>query len=904
MFEKVRLGRVARQVLDGAIWSIEVDGAVHFMLVQKCIKEGKGPEPAYLQKDGSRYVEDNPMTCFKSLSIPSNGMWQGDDLLKYTFPLFLAQVILVVLIIRVFMFLLRPLRQPRVVPEILCGLLLGPSGLGRIIGEYTYFLNGKYVATTGRVFWYTMFPDSSITVFETLSYIGIIYYTFLVGLEVDLRMFKRTGKKAVMIALTSIAVPFLIAYSVSKSIGNITAKPHKVQSKLVTKVHMVGQPLFLAISMSLTDFPVVASILTENKLINGEIGRVAMSSSIIIDIVMWVALAGAIPLSDITYAFINLEADDPSLKTAKAAPLYIFISSIVFLAVSFLLVRPAIIRLMKKRREGESFKQSQICMVLIAVLAFALVTEMIGAHAVFGSLVLGLIIPSGTLATTLIDSLDDFVSGILVPMFYVISGLRTNIPTLFLSADDYKALIFVIIGTIGAKVISAFLISMFSKMPPNDGITLGLLLNSKGLMQIIVLNIARDLEVLDQRSFSIMVFATLLMTSIISPLVNFIYMSARGFTRNKYTTFDVLWKSSTELRIVACLHTLRQVPGIISLVEIAKPSKDTPMSIYAFNLVELTGRASAMLIVNSAGNTTRTQAQAEQINTAFKNYEKKHNSVLTETITTISPYDTMHEDICKLADEKHSTFIILPFHKHQAIDGTMETINVAHRQINQNVLVNAPCTTGILVDRGLGASGIESADQHIALLFFGGQDDREALSFVRRISHKQNIRLDVLRIFTADTMEEPTGEDQPLTIFTHKEKEKQIDDDYVNRFRKTIESIESITYNEIAITNIEEMTIAIRSMESNNGLFVVGRRPNVSSSLTIALAEWSEFPELGLVGDLLASSDFKTTMSVLIVQQFTGKIGRQTGSAMGTPTSMHNNSESDPFSASSSKALR
>ncbi|KAK9092053.1 hypothetical protein Syun_026964 [Stephania yunnanensis] len=839
----------------------------------------RGPEPAYLYNDGSRYTEDNPMICFKSLSIPSNGMWQGDDLLKYSFPLFLAQIILVVLVIRVLMFVLRPLRQPRVVPEILCGLLLGPSGLGRIIGDYTNFYNGKDVVEKGRVFWFTMFPDSSITVFETLSYIGIIYYTFLVGLEVDLRMFKRTGRKAAMIALTSIAVPFLIAFSVSNGIGNITTKPHKMHRKVISKVHRVAQPLFLAISMALTDFPVVASILTENKLINGEIGRVAMSSSIIIDTAMWVALAGAIPLSDISYIYVNLPGDDPDLKTAKAAPLYIFISSIVFLAFSFLVVRPVIIRLMKKKPEGESFKQSHIYLVLVAVLAFALVTEMIGAHAVFGSLVLGLIIPSGTLATTLIDSFDDFVSGILVPMFYVISGLRTNIPTLFNHADDYKALIFVIIGTFGAKAVSAFVISMFSKMQPNDGITLGLLLNSKGLMQVLVLNIARDLEVLDQRSFSIMVFASLLMTSIISPLVNFIYMSARGFTRNKYNTFDVLWKSSTELRIVACLHTQRQAPGIINLVEIVKPSKDTPMSIYAFNLVELTGRASAMLIVNSASNSNRTHAQSEQINTAFKNYEKKHHSVLTETITTISPYDTMHEDICKLADEKRSTFIILPFHKQQAIDGTMEIINPAHRNINQNVLVNSPCTTGILVDRGLGASGSESAVQHIALLFFGGSDDREALSFVRRISHKQNIRLDILRIFTADNLEEPTGEDQPLTIFTHKEKEKQIDDDYVSRFRKSTESIESITYNEMAIANIEEMTIAIRSMESNSGLFVVGRRPNVSSSLTVALAEWSEFPELGLVGDLLASSDFKTTMSVLIVQQFAGNIGRQTGSA-------------------------
>lgn len=196
------------------------------------------------------------------------------------------------------------------------------------------------------------------------------------------------------------------------------------------------------------------------------------------------------------------------------------------------------------------------------------------------------------------------------------------------------------------------------------------------------------MQVLDDEAFAIMVVVAVVMTGIITPIVTSIYRPARKFVPYKRRTIQSS-KSDAELRVLVCIHTPRNVPTIINLLEASYPTKKSPICVYVLHLVELTGRASAMLIVHNTRKSgrpalNRTQAQSDHIINAFENYEQHANCVSVQPLTAVSPYSTMHEDICNLAEDKRVAFIIIPFHKQQTVDGGMEATNPAFRMVILN----------------------------------------------------------------------------------------------------------------------------------------------------------------------------------------------------------------------------
>ncbi|KAJ6740957.1 CATION/H(+) ANTIPORTER 15 [Salix purpurea] len=589
-----------------------------------------------------------------------------------------------------------------------------------------------------------------------------------------------------------------------------------------------------------------------------------MSAALINDICAWILLALAITLA---------ENESSSLAT-----LWVVLSSITFVLICIYVVRPAILWMISSTPEGETISEYYICLILTGVMISGFITDAIGTHSVFGAFVFGLIIPNGPLGVTLIEKLEDFVSGLLLPIFFAMSGLKTDIGAIN-GATTWLVLILVIIIGFAGKVVGTLLASMLYEMPLLEGITLGFLMNSKGLVEMIVLKCWQgpedDLQVLDDESFAMMVIVAVIMTAIIIPFVTAIYKPEKRFLPYTRRTIQRS-KPDSEFRILACIHTPRNVPTIINLLEASHPDKRSPMCVYVVHLVELTGRASAMLIVHDTRKSghpalNRTQAQSDHIINAFENYEQNATGVSVQPLTAISPYSTMHVDICSLAEDKRVALIILPFHKQQTVDGGMEATNPAFRMVNQNVLASAPCTVGILVDRGL--------------------NDREALSYAWRMSGHPAINLTVMRFIPgedAKALENPGV----LTVETENLKEKQLDEDYVNEFRIQTAHNSSVLYNEIVVNNGEETVTAIRSMDNHHDLFIVGRGQGMLSPLTAGLTDWSECPELGAIGDLLASSDFAATVSVLVLQQYVGL--EPDGDELGTPDSPAQPAE--PFS--------
>ncbi|CAL5432670.1 unnamed protein product [Camellia sinensis] len=211
------------------------------------------------------------------------------------------------------------------------------------------------------------------------------------------------------------------------------------------------------------------------------------------------------------------------------------------------------------------------------------------------------------------------------------------------------------------------------------------------------------------------VIVAVVMTAIITPIVTSIYQPARRFVPYKRRSIRRS-KPDAELRVLVCIHTPRNVPTIINLLEASHPTEKSQPCIYVLHLVDLTGRTSSMLIVHNTRKSgrpalKRTQAQSDHIINAFENFEQHVGCVSVQPLTAISPYSTMHEDICGVAEDKRVAFVIIPFHKQQTLDGEMEATNPAFRTINQNVLANAPCSIGILVDRGLSGTTRLSANQ-------------------------------------------------------------------------------------------------------------------------------------------------------------------------------------------------
>ncbi|KAI7979459.1 Cation/H(+) antiporter 15 [Camellia lanceoleosa] len=667
------------------------------------------------------------IVCYAPTMITTNGIWQGDNPLNYSLPLFILQLLLIVVTTRLLGFILKPLRQPRVLSEILGGVVLGPS----ILGQSEEFAK-------------VVFPLRSVMVLETMANVGLLYFLFLIGVEMDLAVIHRTGRKALAIAIGGMILPFIIGISFSFILQQKSHTSTKNQATVI---------LFLGVALSIP-FPARSQILASSNS-SAQYRRIAMASAHQ-RCVCLILLAIAIALA---------ENDTTSMAALGD-------------------------RIKRGFRGLEAISEFFVCLILTGVMVAGFITDAIGTHSVFGAFMFGLVIPNGQLSVTLVEKLEDFVSGLLLPLFFAMSGLKTNFLAIT-GAITWGYLILVVVLAFLGKIAGTLVVAMYYQMPFYEGFTLGLLMNTKGLVEMIVLNVGMEQQVLDDRAFAIMIIVTVAMTAIITPIVTTIYKPSKRFAPYKRRSIQIL-KPEAELRVLVCIHTPRNVPTILKLLEASHPTKNSPFCIYVLHLVELTGRASAMLIVHSTQGSgspalNRTQAQSNQIINAFENFKQRVTCVSVNPLTAISPYTTMHEDICNLAEDKHVAFIIIPFHKQQTVDGGMQVANAAFRSINQNVLANAPCSVGILVDRGLtGSTRLGASNQvshQVDVLFFGGADDRVALSYAWRMSEHHGISLTVMQFIAGDNAIDPTrvetsaepSSPTTLTMVTDSDRDKQLE---------------------------------------------------------------------------------------------------------------------------------
>ncbi|HEY0763256.1 MAG TPA: cation:proton antiporter [Pyrinomonadaceae bacterium] len=396
----------------------------------------------------------------------------------------LTQIIVILITAGVFRRLFRRIGQPPVMGEMLAGIVLGPSVLGWFYPPALSFL----------------FPVQSLEILRQLSQIGVVLFMFIVGTELNIRLLREKGTEAVMISHASIIVPFLLGTTLSLFL-------YRELAPAGTSFNAFA--LFIGVAMSITAFPVLARILEDRKLSQTTLGSIAITCAAVDDVTAWCILALVIAIVKST----GLES------AAITSGL-----TLVFAVAMIFLVRPQLARLIKEP-DSQQHRRRLIPIILAFVFACALITETIGIHALFGAFVAGVIMPPSTeFRIFLKDKLEAFGSYALLPLFFAFTGLRTQVSLL----NDWQGWALcgvIILVAIAGKLGGSMLMSRWTGMSWSQSFSIGVLMNTRGLVELVVLNIGYDLGILSGRIFAMMVLMALVTTFMTGPLLSLVKRS-------------------------------------------------------------------------------------------------------------------------------------------------------------------------------------------------------------------------------------------------------------------------------------------------------------------------------------------------------------------------------------------
>jgi Kef-type K+ transport system membrane component KefB len=398
--------------------------------------------------------------------------------------LLLVQIAVIIVLSRVVGLLFRRISQPLVIGEIVAGILLGPSFLGLLAPELAAQL----------------FPTASIPYLNILAQLGLIFFMFLVGLELNTEHLRGNGRAALLISHVSIIVPYCL--------GGVLAL-FLYETLSTSDVSLTSFALFMGAAMSITAFPVLARILAERKLNRTALGVLAITCAAVDDVTAWCLLA--IVISIVRSG--NLLSAIPTVLLA-----------ILYIVFMFIVAKPIFTRLYERveRSNSGTLSQGMVALVVVGVLCSSLVTEMIGIHSIFGAFLFGAVLPHGRLfGRELVQKTEDFTIVLLLPVFFAYTGLRTQI-NLLNSTELWMLCVLIILVACLGKFGGATLSARVAGIPWRESAALGILMNTRGLMELIILNIGLDLGVISPTLFTMMVIMALVTTFATSPLLAWI----------------------------------------------------------------------------------------------------------------------------------------------------------------------------------------------------------------------------------------------------------------------------------------------------------------------------------------------------------------------------------------------
>ncbi|WP_434301558.1 cation:proton antiporter domain-containing protein [Corallococcus exiguus] len=596
----------------------------------------------------------------------------------------LVQLIVIIAVSRLIGRGARWLGQPLVIAEVVAGIALGPSLLGWL--------------APGAMHW--LFPPESMPFLKMLAEVGLVLFMFLIGLELDPKLLKGRGHASVAISHSSIVVPF--------ALGAGAGALWLYKSLSSPDVPFSSFVLFMGVSMSITAFPVLARILTERGLMQSKLGAIAIACAAVDDVTAWCILAFVVSLvraSDLAHA---------GLTTLFA---------LLYIAFMLLLVKPFLARLGARVANREGLTQNVVAITLVLLLGSAWTTEYIGIHSLFGAFMFGAVIPKeGGLAVALAEKLEDVAVVLLLPVFFAFSGLRTQLglldtPEAWLTCG--VIIVLACLGKFGGSAVAARLTGLRWR----EAGAIGILMNTRGLMELIVLNLGLDLGVISPTLFTMMVIMALVTTFMTTPFLRLLY-SPEEQARDQLLGAPEPALPPSAYTVLLCVSHGQAGPGMAVLSR-ALSGERNEANLYALHLLSpersLKARGEEALDPTAASS----GALAPLVGRA----EKLGLSVRTLSFVSSEPA----RDICRTAQAKRADLVLLGWHKplfsQTVLGGTVH-----------EVMQEAGGTVAVLVDRGL------SQVRRVLVPFVGSRHDRAALGLARRLVKQAGAEVTVLHV--------------------------------------------------------------------------------------------------------------------------------------------------------------
>ncbi|CCJ31364.1 unnamed protein product [Pneumocystis jirovecii] len=725
--------------------------------------------------------------------------------------LFIIQCVIIIGFCRLLHLPLSRLKQPRVIAEIVAGILLGPSALGKI----PYF--NKHI-----------FPEDSLVILNLASNIGLVFFLFVVGMEVDVRVIRRHFKAALSVGLGSLFLPFAggmaVAYGLNKEFNDNK------------DTNLVVFFIFIGTAFSITAFPVLARILTELKLLQENVGIVVLSAGVGNDMIGWVLLA-------LTIALVNAGSGIISL--------YVLLLGIAWTLILIYIIRPVFIWLAKKTKSLENGPtEFMITITFFLVLSSAFITDIIGVHPIFGGFLAGLIIPHiGDFAVKVTEKVEDLITILFLPLYFASSGLKTDI-SLLNDRISWAWTICIISTVIVTKIVGSSLSARINGLLWRESLTIGVLMSCRGLIELIVLNVGLTAHILNPKIFTMFVVNAVITTTLTTPSVLFLYPAWYREKVKRWRAGEINWDNTpTRIdpknefisdnsfapvitdRLMVVLNRVEHLPPLMAFIRLLAPTSsikidymmddsdiqfpakpiEEPLLVHGFRLIELTQRTSAIIKASDNGEDNK----LDPLMNVFRTFACL-NRLRVSGCLKFASEEEFSNSVIEQAKDIKAELLIIPWSTDGSISDESEKnlklisssfvqkyTTPRHNEYVENIFNNVHCGIGVLIDRGLAGNIVQenfdsqsygldrrlsfaslrshfssirhpstlfeisnpsNGKYHLFFPFFGGEDDRTALNIALQLISNPAISATIVRINTSETS---THNLQPVHLKTN-----------------------------------------------------------------------------------------------------------------------------------------
>ncbi|KAF7905500.1 uncharacterized protein EAF01_006021 [Botrytis porri] len=722
-------------------------------------------------------------------ATPQGGILEGGNPTVYNpsnpIVLFIIQAGIIIIFCRLLHYPLSKLRQPRVIAEVIGGIILGPSVMMRIPG-----------------FQETIFPVASMPVLNMAANLGLILFLFLVGLEVNMRLFLGNWRVALSVGLAGMILPFGLGCAVAYGLYNeFRHDPGTVPISF--PVYM----LFVGTALAITAFPVLCRILTELNLLATPVGVTVLAAGVGNDVTGWILLA-------LCVALVN--------NGSGLAALWVLLVCVGWCLFLVYAVRPVFRYILRRNGSLENGpSQGMVALTILIVLTSSWFTAIIGVHAIFGAFLAGLICPhEGGFAIHLTEKIEDLVAVLLLPLYFALSGLSTNLGLLN-DGITWGYVIAIIVVAFSGKIIGGTLAAKACRLVWRESLSIGVLMSCKGLVELIVLNIGLQAKILSTRTFTIFVVMALVTTVATTPLTTALYPPWYQKKLEAWKKGEIDWEGnrlhpesdeytpdrslekleSTQVRRLLVYLRLDSLPSLFTFIALLggdntstvtkvhrskaeletvdeddTPSssipKKQPLEVHGVRLLELTDRTSSVMAEVDE------YTHRDPVVNAFRTFAQLNNVAVSGGVSVV-PESDYAEALTTQAADNFSDLVLIPWTEPSNLP-----VNEAHHDsfssglqdiFIQKTLEIANCNIAIFINRGFGGptmreprnlsssasrlslrssqhaervAPIADRSHHVYFPFFGGADDRVALRFVLQLAQNSNITATIIHFIT------------------------------------------------------------------------------------------------------------------------------------------------------------